>query len=235
MVYSHLLFDADGTLWNYDLAETKALTATFKASGIPFYIDYTNIYRQINAQIWSDFEQGKITQQKLRSERFGRLFHVLNIDADPADFSDRYLTNLGQETDLVDGALELLDALHGSHHLLLITNGIPQVQRSRLSLSPIQGYFDAIIISGEIGVAKPHPGIFDAAFQAMGHPAKGETLIIGDSLTSDIQGGLNYGIDTCWFNPHHNPPNSDIAALYEVQYLDQLLSLPGLNYMVRAR
>ncbi|UCC51598.1 MAG: hypothetical protein JSV68_21210, partial [Anaerolineaceae bacterium] len=89
MVYSHLLFDADGTLWNYDLAETKALAATFKASGIPFHNDYTNIYRQINAQIWSDFEQGKITQQKLRSERFGRLFHVLNIDADPADFSDR--------------------------------------------------------------------------------------------------------------------------------------------------
>jgi 2-haloacid dehalogenase len=228
MTYSHLLFDADGTLFDYDRGEAKALAATFEETGIPYIADYTNIYRQINAQMWSDFEQGKISQKKLRSERFGRLFHALNIRADPLLFSERYQTNLGQATDLIDGAPELLQALHENHYLLLITNGIPEVQRSRLSLSPIQDYFDAIIISGEIGVAKPDPRIFDAAFQAMGNPPKQKTLVIGDSLTSDIQGGLNYGIDTCWFNPEQHPPNPAIPATHQIHSLSQLP--PLLNH-----
>ena len=222
MTYSHLLFDADGTLFDYDRGEAKALAATFQTAGIPFHADYTNTYRLINAQMWSDFEQGKISQQKLRSERFGRMFQALNIQADPLDFSRRYQTNLGQAADLIDGALELLQALHGRHHLHLISNGIPVVQRTRLSLSPIQRYLETITISGEIGVAKPHPAIFDAAFQSMGSPPKSETLIIGDSLTSDIQGGLNYKIDTCWYNPHQQPPNPAIPATYQIRSLSQL-------------
>ena len=222
MLYSHLLFDADGTLFDYDTAESKALATTFKESRIPFTIDYANIYRRINAQIWSDFEQGKISQQALRSERFARLFQTLDIDADPLTFSVAYLTNLGNAADLIDGAIELLQALHDKYHLLLITNGIPEVQRSRLAQSPLLDYFETIIISGEIGIAKPHPGIFDAAFHAMGHPPKQETLIIGDSLTSDIQGGLNYNIDTCWYNPHQRPPNPTIPATYQIHSLSQL-------------
>jgi 2-haloacid dehalogenase len=232
MSYSWLLFDADGTLFDYDTAESKALAATFRDSDIPYSAGYANTYRQINAQMWADFEQGKVSQEALRSERFGRLFHTLNIEADPVAFSDTYLINLGNAADLIDGAVELLQAVHANHKLMLITNGIPAVQRSRLAISPIQGYFDAIIISGEIGVAKPHPAIFDAAFHAMDHPPKSETLIIGDSLTSDIQGGLNYGIDTCWYNPHHRPPNPNITALHEIHDLQQLLSLPGLNNKV---
>jgi len=222
MFYSWLLFDADGTLFDYDTAESKALAATFHDSGIPYTIDYANTYRQINAQMWSDFEQGKISQEALRSERFGRLFQALNIEADPVAFSDTYLINLSNAADLIDGALELLQALHGNHKLLLITNGIPIVQRTRLAISPIQHYFDAIIISGEIGIAKPHPAIFDAAFHAMNHPPKQETLIIGDSLTSDIQGGLNYGIDTCWYNPNNQLSDNGIIATYEIQILSQL-------------
>jgi len=225
MPYSCLLFDADGTLFDYDTAEAKALAATFTDSGIPYTHDYANVYRVINAQMWADFELGKISQLELRSARFGRLFQAINVDADPHAFSDTYLTNLGNAADLFPGALEIVDALHENYRLLLITNGIPKVQRSRLSRSPIQPLFEAVIISGEIGIAKPHPGIFDAAFQAMGSPPKEETLIIGDSLTSDIQGGINYGIDTCWYNPDRRPSDPKIPATYEIHRLNELLTL----------
>lgn len=224
-MYSNLLFDADGTLFDYDRAEGKALAATFSDTGIPFSDNYTQIYREINAQMWADFELGKISQVELRSERFGRLFQAINIEVDPRPFSEAYLTNLGNASELFDGALELLQALHGNYKLLLITNGIPEVQRSRLAQSPIQDFFAAVIISGEIGVAKPDPAIFDAAFQAMGHPPKEQTLIIGDSLTSDIQGGINYGIDTCWYNPDGRPANPSIPATYQIQTLAQLPAL----------
>ena len=225
MLYSWLLFDADGTLFDYDTAESKALAATFHDSGIPFTVGYAKSYRQINAQIWSDFEKGQISQEELRSERFGRLFTALEIDADPLPFSDAYLTNLGNAADLIDGTQSLLQTLYKKYKLLLITNGIPEVQRSRLAHSTILRYFEVIIISGEIGIAKPDPAIFDAAFQSMGHPPRAETLIIGDSLTSDIQGGLNYGIDTCWYNPDQHPPNPAIPATYEIQTLAELHAL----------
>ena len=230
MHYSWLLLDADGTLFDYDRAETKALAYTFEQTGLTFNDDYTNTYRQINGSIWQDFERGKITQQAIRAERFRRLFNTLGIDAHPVDFGERYLTNLGRQGDLIDGALDLLQALYGNCKLLLITNGIAEVQRSRLSRSPIQDYFEAIIISGEVGFSKPHPGIFDAAFQAMDHPPKRETLIVGDSLTSDIQGGLNYGIDTCWYNPQRAPRNAQIVPRFEINHLHELLSLISLTH-----
>jgi 2-haloacid dehalogenase len=222
-MYSWLLFDADGTLWDYDKAEAKSLSSAFVQSGIPFETDFGELYRKINGQLWVDFEQGKISQLDLRHERFGRLFSALGIKADAHAFSELYLRNLGNTTDLIDGALELLQALEGRFQMLLITNGIPNVQRSRLSQSPIEPFFEAVIISGEVGVAKPDPAIFDAAFAAMGHPEKKETMIIGDSLSSDIRGGINYGIDTCWYNPW-KLPGPDIRSTYEIHALDQLLA-----------
>ncbi len=224
-MYSTLLFDADGTLFDYDTAESKALAATFSDSGLLFTDDYANTYRRVNGRMWADFERGLISQEALRSERFALLFQAIKVDADPLAFSEAYQANLGRAADLIPGSVELLDALHGRYRLLLISNGIPEVQYSRLALSPLEPYFEAIIISGEIGIAKPHPGIFDAAFQAMGYPAKEETLIIGDSLTSDIQGGLNYGIDSCWYNPEGRPANPDITPTYEIRTLGQLLTI----------
>ena len=225
MKYSWLLFDADGTLFDYDRAEAYALKNTFEALALGFAADYTRIYRQINAEIWQDFEAGKITQERLRTRRFELLFDAMEVDSDPGEFSRRYLANLALGADLIEGAEDVLKALHGRVGLLLITNGLADVQRPRFAMSTIGHYFSDVVISEEVGAAKPDPAIFDVAFAKMDAPKKADVLIVGDSLTSDIRGGLNYGIDTCWFNPEGKSNGSGVVAHYEVSELKGLLPL----------
>jgi 2-haloacid dehalogenase len=225
--YAWLLFDADGTLFDYDRAETMALSRTFEQNGLAYKPAYLDTYARINAQMWLEFEQGSITQERLRTKRFERLFKAVGIDADPLLFGRTYIQRLAEGIYLIDGAVELLSELYGRFGLLLITNGIPEVQRPRLASSALARFFPEMVISGEVGAAKPAKRIFDVAFAKMGHPDKEEALIIGDSLTSDIQGGCNYGIDVCWFNPNGKPNDLDLHIQYEIQRLDQLLSIVG--------
>ena len=225
MKYQWLLFDADDTLFDFDKAETEALARTFAAFDLSYNGSTIDNYRQVNSQIWLEFEQGVINQQQLRSERFARLFQLLALQVNAAAFSDRYLENLGRQTFMIDGAEALLETLNGRFQLLLITNGIPEVQRPRIAASTIKQYFPKVIISGEVGAAKPHPKIFDAAFAAMGRPDKKDVLIIGDSLNSDIRGGLNYGIDTCWYNPNGKTAVPSTKPTYEIKTLSQLLKI----------
>ena len=116
----------------------------------------------------------------------------------------------------------MVRGLHGRAKLALITNGLKAVQRPRFAASALSEYFDVIVISEEEGVAKPDLRIFDIAFTRMGWPAKSDVLIVGDSLTSDIKGGSDYGIDTCWFNPNGNPRHLDMQIRYEIQHLSEL-------------
>jgi len=228
MKYKWLMFDADGTLFDYYQAEENALRLTFEQLGYPFEAEHISTYRQINEKIWLEFEQGKIDQVRLRTRRFELLFEAINIQADAQAFSAQYLVNLSNRTDLMAGAEELVQALAEKCNLAIITNGLADVQRPRFKQSPIYPYIKAIIISEEVGAAKPNPQIFEVAFAEMNHPAKDEVLIIGDSLTSDIQGGINYGIDTCWFNPD-GKSNGQLACTYEISQLKQLLPLLGIQ------
>ncbi len=228
MPYSWLLFDADGTLFDYDRAETHALAATFAAVGLPDDKQTTAVYRDINARLWHDFERGLISQDDLRSARFAALLAALDLPGDPVAISETYLLNLGRAAYLLDGALPLIATLAPHFNLALITNGIPSVQRGRLALSPLGPHFRSVTISGEVGFAKPDGRIFDAAFASMDHPAREEVLLIGDSLSADIRGGLLYGLDTCWFNPAAAPPDPLIPATYELRALSALPALLGL-------
>jgi YjjG family noncanonical pyrimidine nucleotidase len=227
--YEWLLFDADGTLFDYDFAESTALANTFQQLGIPFMPEYTEIYRAINGEIWREFELGRISQLTLRSSRFERLFERLEIDANPEDFSQAYLLNLSMRTELVDGAEKITKALYERYNLAIITNGLKDVQRPRLTRSSIGRFFDVLIISEEVGAAKPDPKIFEAAFELVGNPARESVMIIGDSLTSDIAGGFAYGIDTCWFNPARLARDPALEIRYEVSDLLQILDIlsPG--------
>jgi 2-haloacid dehalogenase len=227
MKYSWLLFDADGTLFDYDAAENHALEATFSGFSLTYTTDVLGIYREINDEMWQAFEKGEITQTDLKTERFRRLLLSVGVgnSIPPGDFSQQYLYNLGNCVFLIDDAETVLDTLSGIVHLALITNGLKAVQRSRLAQSTIGHYFEAVLISEELGVAKPHPGIFDAAFAAMGYPVKTEVLIIGDSLSSDIKGGQDYGIDTCWYNPQMRPCSTSDRIDYEIQNLEQILGI----------
>ncbi|MFN2141738.1 MAG: YjjG family noncanonical pyrimidine nucleotidase, partial [Candidatus Promineifilaceae bacterium] len=207
----------------YETAERKALAATFGDAGLAYDAAYLDVYRLINAEMWAAFERGEVTQPELHLERFRRTLAELALQADVTTFGERYLYNLGHSPDLIDGAEEVVRELAGRHKLYLITNGIPEVQYTRLSLSPIAPYFAGITISGEIGYAKPDPRIFDAAFEGMGNPAKNDVLIIGDSLSADIAGGHAYGIDTCWYNPDRQAPTLDIPITYTISSLREMV------------
>jgi 2-haloacid dehalogenase len=228
MNYKWLLLDADGTLFDYDRAEKTALRRTFEQMGHGFEPGYATAYRRINAGMWLDFEQGNISQDRLRTKRFEMLFEAIGAEMAPEAFSARYLRSLAEGMDLIDGAEEVVHALYGRVGLVLITNGLQDVQRPRFARSAIGAYFSDVVISEEVGAAKPQRKIFDVAFQKMGHPHLEDVLIVGDSLTSDIQGGNNYGIDACWFNPHSSARDPAIQVRYEIRDLRELLSLVGM-------
>ena len=231
MKYKYLLFDLDGTLFDYEKAESNALIQTFQNFGFEYSEIFLQEYRKINMQIWLDYESGSITQKELKTERFKRLGKVLDIEIDPENFSRSYLNNLSQGRFLLNGVSGLLAELsEGSYRMYLITNGLKDVQRERLSGSEITEFFSDVFISEEIGAAKPDKEIFDESFRRMGNPYKNEVLLIGDSLTSDIAGGCSYGIDTCWINPGNLVNDSEHKPTYvidNVKLLRKILS--GVN------
>ena len=222
-MYKWLLFDADNTLFDFNMAETKALANTFQQFRLPYTNGVGDTYRQINAQVWQALERGEITPDALRTLRFQRLFAAVGQQADTESFSTAYLVHLGHCGDLLDGAEAVVKTLAVTYRLALITNGLADVQRPRLAASPLLPYFESVTISDEVGVAKPNGRIFDIAFASMDHPAKNEVLMIGDSLTSDIQGGINYGIDTCWYNPNGKQRPDGLPITYEIKELAELI------------
>ena len=220
MSYTWLLFDADDTLFDYPIAEGKALRSTFEHFGQVYRSEYLRIYQVFNRQVWGEFERGETSAPDLRLKRFRLLFEEIGVLLDPQDFSQRYLENLAQASDLFPGAADVLKALAGRYHIALVTNGLKEVQRPRLEHSAIHPYIEKIFLSEEMGFAKPDAGFFEAVFHQIGDPLKNEVLIIGDSLTSDMQGGINYGIDTCWFNSAGKA--TDLPVTYTIKTLNQL-------------
>ncbi len=222
VTYPWLLFDADGTLFDYDAGEKAALSATFREFGEDMRSEDLETYREINAEMWRRFELGTMTQERIKIERFEHFLKAIDSSSNPSLFSKKYMNNLSLQTALIDDALATVGRLAKSSQLLLITNGLSDIQRPRIAASPLNAYFAAIVISEEVGSAKPDSRIFDMAFSKMNHPGKGDVLMIGDSLTSDIAGGAAFGIDTCWFNPDQtegpagNPPTFEITSLPEL-------------------
>jgi 2-haloacid dehalogenase len=225
MRYKWVLFDADNTLFDYDAAELGALSRTFEELGRPLTREHHETYREINHQNWLAFERGEITQALLRTRRFEQFLAAMAMDEEPARVSGRYLFHLGNRTDLMDGAAEVVEGLYGRAGLVIVTNGLKDVQRARIRQSEIGRFFHDVVISEEVGFAKPDGRIFDVAFAGMGRPEKGEVLMVGDSLTSDMAGGLDYGIDTCWFNPWGRPNTLGRAVGYEIGRLGELMGI----------
>lgn len=222
--YQWLLFDADDTLFDYARAEANALQAVFDEFALPFDARALELYREFNRQLWLRFEKREVTGAEVRVRRFALLFDALRL-TEPPGLADRYIDHLAAQTTLTRGARETLDALHHTRRIAIITNGMTRVQRARLAQSAIAPYISELIISEEIGAAKPAPEIFAHAFARMGQPRKEQVLMIGDSLTSDMQGGAGFGIDTCWYNPTHQPRPSQPQLTHEIHDLRELIQL----------
>jgi 2-haloacid dehalogenase len=223
--YPWLFFDADGTLFDYNRAEAKAFRKAFELLKFQVEDHYLDAYQRINRDLWKALERHEITPAVLRVRRFELLLEALHLAGSADDLNVAYVEQLGLCTDLIDGAFDVLQTLSKTSRIAIVTNGLDAVQRSRLMHSTIHPFITELIISEEVGAAKPHPAYFDAAFARIGNPPKSDVLIIGDSLTSDIQGGVNYGMDTCWYNPAEEIPPEELPITYEIKDLPALLEI----------
>jgi len=225
MRYQWIIFDADGTLFDYDHAENTAIRKTFEHFGYLYNPDYLAIYRHCNKKLWDAFELKQVTIEELKVNRFRLFLDTIGITADPNPFGKQYLMELATGTELIPGAEHVLDSLSGKVGMILMTNGIKEVQRSRLHLSTIKHHFSDIIISDEVGVAKPDSRIFEIAQKNMEISDKEAVLMVGDNLSSDIKGGNDFGIDTCWYNPGQKASDPKIKATYEITDLEDILPI----------
>jgi 2-haloacid dehalogenase len=224
--YPWLFFDADGTLFDYNRAEATAFRKAFELLQFPFEENYLDTYQKINRDLWKALEQHEITPAVLRVRRFEQLLEALQLTGSAEDLDTAYVEQLGLCTDLIDGAYEVLQVLQKNSRIAIVTNGLEAVQRSRLMHSTINQFVTQLIISEEVGAAKPHPTFFNVALARTENPSKSDVLIIGDSLTSDMQGGVDYGIDTCWYNPTGEPKPEGLRSLsYEIKRMRELLEI----------
>jgi len=223
MKYEIIIFDADETLFDFKKSEREA----FKNSMLEFDIEYDEnhhlkIYQGINTAIWKEFEEGLITQKKLKVERFKRLAVELQAGFNEEEFAKAYMKHLSNGSFLFEDTIELVDSLHKDYRLTIVTNGLKDVQDNRIRKSIIAKYFEDIVVSEEVEVSKPDPKIFEHALNNIKHTDKSKVLMVGDSLTSDIQGGINFGIDTCWYNPNKHKNKTGIEPTYEIASLNEL-------------
>ncbi|MDG2263272.1 MAG: YjjG family noncanonical pyrimidine nucleotidase [Actinomycetota bacterium] len=201
MGYSCVLFDLDHTLFDSDASERDAYSGAVGGAGVDDPSSIFERYVEINRGLWRQLEAGTIDLERLRVQRFEDLAEHAGIEYDAALVADHYSELLGSCGQLYEGSRPLLDQLRGQVQLGLVTNGVSSTQRARLARTGIADVFDAVVVSGEFGSAKPGRAIFEEVFRQLGEPTRAEVLMVGDSLSSDIAGAAAAGVDSCWFNP----------------------------------
>ena len=221
MRYQYLLIDNDNTIMDFAAAEAKALIDLLRKHGLPTDEKTVATYQEINEGMWKALERGETTQPKLKVERFRRLLEVLNrTDLDAEVLSAEYALGLGSHPDLLPGADEFIRALHGKIKIALVSNGVSAIQRSRLSKCPLTPLFDAIVVSEEVGAAKPDPKPLLIAMEQLGCTDKSQAVMMGDSLSADVAAAINAGVDSIFFSLKGK--TSDKATYTVFNYEDAL-------------
>jgi putative hydrolase of the HAD superfamily len=221
-----IFFDADGTLLDFKKAEKEALIKLSKWMSTGHSLsDFTRAYHEVNTKMWMELEEGQITAEELKTQRFYRFAKIMDSNQDAQELSDFYLAALGEGHFYLKDAPELLNALGNRYPLVMVTNGLSLVQRARFKALEFDKIFHKILISEEEGSAKPETEMFKRGAEAIGMPLGSEILMVGDSLTSDIAGGIAAGISTCWFNPDRWENASPFKPDYEISNLMELLEL----------
>lgn len=223
--YDVILMDADDTLFDFSAAERQALKSTMERWSLPFSEEILRLYDQINRECWQSYEQGRVEKDEMLRSRFYLLFERLKITANPDTFNYEYLTALGEGSQLLPGAYELCKALYSRQYPLYIaTNGVARTQKSRVKQSQIAPFFEGLFISETIGHQKPKKEFFDAVFQALSITDPRRVILLGDSLTSDMTGGKNAGLVTCWIAPE-GADDGGIGCDYQISELAQFLKI----------
>ena len=199
----NILLDLDDTILDFHKAEHLALSKSLAEMGIEPVPSMLDRYSEINLWHWKQLELGKLSRNEVLTGRYRMLFEEFEIDASAEDAQALYERNLSIGHYFMPGAEALLDELKDNYRLFLASNGTATVQHSRIKSANIAGYFNNMFISQEIGAEKPSGEFFKRSFSLVPDMKKSDTVIIGDSLTSDMRGGENFGIETIWFNPKH--------------------------------
>lgn len=220
-----VFLDLDDTLLDFHRAEAVALTRTMDQLGLPHNPEILTQYSAINRRHWELLEEGRITREQVLVGRFQQLFQALGVTADPWTAQQCYEEFLSQGHYFIPGAPKLLEALAPRYQLYLASNGTTVVQQRRIESAGIAPYFQGIFLSQEIGADKPNRAFFDACFAQIPGFDPAQAVLVGDSLTSDMRGGRNAGIRTCWFCPQHRPLPADLLVDRVFERLEQL---PGI-------
>ncbi len=224
MKYSYVLFDADETLFRFDIL--AGMTRMFKKYGVNFTKDDYVHYQKTNKQLWVDYQNGVISADYLQVTRFNEWSAKLNVSA--KELNDAFLDAMAQICEPLPGAIELLNKLKPHARLGIITNGFARLQTVRLEHTGLKDMFEWLVISELVGIAKPNKAIFEHTFELMGNPNKSQILMVGDTASSDILGGNNVGIDTCWLQHPGEQLPEGITPTYTITKLEQLQPILGI-------
>ena len=219
-----LFLDLDDTILDFHKAERIAISKTIREFGVEPTEEVLSLYHTINKWHWEQLELGTLTRDQVLVNRFGVLFEKLGKEVDAPKCAKAYEINLSQEHWFLPGAEEAVDALSKKYRLFLASNGTASVQKGRMTSANLYRFFETVFVSQEIGHNKPSKAYFDACFASIPGFDREKAMIVGDSLSSDIKGGISAGIKTVWVNPNHLPCG-EIKPDYEIEYLSQLEAL----------
>ena len=225
MAIKYILLDLDDTVYDFHKAEVLAISETLREFGVEPSDSVVKRYSEINRDCWRMLEEGIMTRDEILVERFRRLFAELSVECDADLVRIAYEKNLSECAIFVEGATELIDSLRGKYTLAIASNGTARVQDKRIAKGNIAPLFDYIFISERLGATKPSPLFFDKCFEIMGAKNPDEVIIVGDSLSSDIKGGINSGIHTCHFDKTGDTVYENIKPEYRITKLSELHSV----------
>lgn len=223
--YKKLYFDVDDTLIDFKAAEKVALPALFKEYQMDFTEEVEVYYKTLNRQLWLALERGEITREQLMNRRFGQTMRYFGQNIDGREMDERYRELLVDTVVLIEGAEQVLSELSKDYELYIVTNGVLKTQLARIRAANITSYFKRIFVSEETGYQKPQIEFFNYVFSNVQNFEKSTSLIIGDSITADIMGGFNAGIDTCWFNRYNQTVDISIQPTYVLKDLHELVGM----------
>jgi len=214
-----VLLDADETIFDFKKAEAHSFKLMLESFGIDYTEERLARYSAINLSLWKALERGDVTRERLKTLRFEQFFSEIGVtDIDAVAVNDCYLTNLSNSTFMIDGAEEFVKELHKYCRIYLATNGLTKAQTGRFSQSAVKDDIDGVFISEQMGFAKPDKAYFDFIFKEIGTEDRSRAIIVGDSLTSDMQGGKNAGIKTCLYSRSGDVVESDLCDYQITDY-----------------
>ncbi len=228
--YTHILFDLDHTLWDFDRCATETLTDLYhkhqlQQLGASSPSEFCQVFHQVNHRLWDLYTRGEYDSERLRRERFFLIFDELQLAYDknlPPVFAEEYLATCPTKGYVISEAVAMLDKLRGRYQLHIITNGFSDVQAIKLQCAGLTDYFQTVTTSDEAGYRKPHAGMFHYALESIPATPR-ECIMVGDNLKTDVLGARNAGIDQVYFNPAQHQHTEEVT--YEIRTLPELITI----------